>query len=102
MKMLVLGSSVSLGCGASLRHGWTCLLAQTLSMKGWTMVNRARPGTTTSHWQQSMKRTSSKDFAMFDIVIVSLSLGNEGLARHEGQEEAEACAASFLERLQSI
>lgn len=79
LKILVIGSSVALGCSAWLLRGWAWHLGRTLQQKyGHQLVNRSELGATVSTTiaQFSNKVISERP----DIVIIALSLGNEGLA----------------------
>ncbi|MDZ8094638.1 MAG: DUF1796 family putative cysteine peptidase [Nostoc sp. DedQUE05] len=79
LKIVVIGSSVALGHKAWFLKGWVWLLAQALQQKyGHKLVNVSEVGANVS-------RTIAR-FPWFvtpehpDIVIIALSLGNEGLA----------------------
>ncbi|QLE51140.1 lipase [Nostoc sp. C057] len=79
LKIVVIGSSVALGHKAWFLKGWVWLLAQALEQKyGHQLVNVSEVGANVS-------RTIAR-FPWFvtpekpDIVIIALSLGNEGLA----------------------
>ena len=79
LKIVVIGSSVALGHKAWFLQGWVWLLAQALQQKyGHKFVNVSEVGANVS-------RTIAR-FPWFvtpekpDIVIIALSLGNEGLA----------------------
>ncbi|MEH2156991.1 DUF1796 family putative cysteine peptidase [Nostoc sp.] len=79
LKIVVIGSSVALGHKAWFLQGWVWLLAQALQQKyGHKLVNVSEVGANVS-------RTIAR-FPWFvtpekpDIVIIALSLGNEGLA----------------------
>ncbi len=79
LKIAVLGSSVALGCSAWLLRGWAWHLEQTLHQQGGhQLVNLSELGasvsTTIARFQQVVAPQQP------DIVIISLSLGNEGLA----------------------
>jgi lysophospholipase L1-like esterase len=78
LKIVVLGSSVALGCKAWLLQGWEWLLRQALQPYGHEVVNVSEVGA-------NVKRTIARfpDVVVPhqpDIVIIALSLGNEGLA----------------------
>ncbi|NUN66104.1 lipase [Pseudanabaena biceps] len=79
LKILVIGSSVAMGCSAWLLNGWANQLGQSLQkIYGHQLVNRSQLGANVSI---TIERFTSI-FAMEkpDIVIIALSLGNEGLA----------------------
>ncbi len=79
LKIVVIGSSVALGCNAWLLKGWADHLAQALHQThGHRLVNASEVGANVS--------TTIDRFPLVvppekpDIVIIALSLGNEGLA----------------------
>ncbi|MCP2730205.1 DUF1796 family putative cysteine peptidase [Limnofasciculus baicalensis] len=79
LKIVVIGSSVALGCSAWLLKGWAGHLEETLHQKyGHQLVNLSELGANVS--------TTIDRFPLVvapqqpDIVIIALSLGNEGLA----------------------
>lgn len=78
LKIVVIGSSVALGCSAWLLKGWAWQLAQALKPNGHQLVNVSQLGANVS--------TTIARFAQVvapyrpHIVIIALSLGNEGLA----------------------
>ncbi|WP_448563796.1 DUF1796 family putative cysteine peptidase [Trichothermofontia sp.] len=79
LKIVVIGSSVALGCSAWLLRGWAWHLGQALQAQyGHHLVNvsevGANVGTTIARFPQVV--TPEKP----DVVIIALSLGNEGLA----------------------
>lgn len=78
-KIVVIGSSVALGCNAWLLRGWASYLEQELHQKyGHQLVNVSEVGanvtTTLARFSQVVAPEQP------DIVIIALSLGNEGLA----------------------
>ena len=79
LKVLVLGSSVAMGCSAWLLQGWASQLGQTLQEKyGHQLVNRSQLG---ANVNSTIARFNSVVIPESpDIVIIALSLGNEGLA----------------------
>lgn len=79
LKIVVIGSSVALGCNAWLLRGWAWLLGQALHRQyGHQLVNLsqlgANVGTTIARFSQVVAPEQP------DMVIIALSLGNEGLA----------------------
>ncbi|MDJ0510111.1 MAG: DUF1796 family putative cysteine peptidase [Crocosphaera sp.] len=79
LKIVVIGSSVALGCSSWLLQGWAYRLEQALNKKyGHQLVNVSMLGAnvTTTMERFSQVVTPEKP----DIVIIALSLGNEGLA----------------------
>ncbi len=79
LKIVVIGSSVALGHKAWFLKGWVWLLAQALQQKyGHKLVNVSEVGANVS---RTIARFGSVVIPQQpDIVIIALSLGNEGLA----------------------
>ncbi|WP_048314223.1 DUF1796 family putative cysteine peptidase [Crocosphaera watsonii] len=87
LKIVVIGSSVALGHNAWLTKGWTGYLQEELYEKyGHQLVNVSLSGSnvTTTIDRFSEVVTPEKP----DIVIIALSLGNEGLAHCPPHERA--------------
>ncbi|WP_271252388.1 DUF1796 family putative cysteine peptidase [Pseudanabaena sp. Chao 1811] len=79
IKVLVLGSSVAMGCSAWLLRGWASQLGEALQEKyGHQLVNRSQLGATVSNTIERFASVVVPEQP--DIVIIALSLGNEGLA----------------------
>ncbi|MEN9230687.1 MAG: DUF1796 family putative cysteine peptidase [Thermostichus sp. DG02_5_bins_236] len=78
-KIVVLGSSVALGCSAWLLRGWVWHLEQALQERyGYQLINLSELG---ANVQRTLTRFSQVVIPEKpDIVIIALSLGNEGLA----------------------
>ncbi|WP_414513556.1 DUF1796 family putative cysteine peptidase [Nostoc sp. PCC 9305] len=100
LKIVVIGSSVALGHRAWFLKGWVWLLAQALQQKyGHKLVNVSEVGANVS-------RTIAR-FPWFvtpekpDIVIIALSLGNEGLA-YCSPHERRAVQRRFESGLQQL
>ncbi|MEH2052410.1 DUF1796 family putative cysteine peptidase [Nostoc sp.] len=100
LKIVVIGSSVALGHKAWFLKGWVWLLAQALQQKyGHKLVNVSEVGANVS-------RTIAR-FPWFvtpekpDIVIIALSLGNEGLA-YCSPHERRAVQRRFESGLQQL
>ncbi|WP_445631881.1 DUF1796 family putative cysteine peptidase [Nostoc sp. DSM 114167] len=100
LKIVVIGSSVALGHKAWFLQGWVWLLAQALQQKyGHKLVNVSEVGANVS-------RTIAR-FPWFvtpeqpDIVIIALSLGNEGLA-YCPPHERRAVQRQFERGLQQL
>ncbi len=79
LKIVVIGSSVALGHKAWLLRGWAWLLGQALQQKyGHQLVNVSEVGANVS---KTLDRFTSVVMPeQPDLVIIALSLGNEGLA----------------------
>ncbi|HEY9828923.1 MAG TPA: DUF1796 family putative cysteine peptidase [Stenomitos sp.] len=78
LKIVVIGSSVALGCSAWLLRGWAWHLGQALQPYGHQLVNVSEVGA-------NVERTIARFSQIVvpekpDIVIIALSLGNEGFA----------------------
>ncbi len=79
LKIVVIGSSVALGCSSWLLKGWTWHLAKELHEKyGHQVINVSELGANVS---STINRFPSVVAPIRpDMVIIALSLGNEGLA----------------------
>jgi lysophospholipase L1-like esterase len=78
LKVLVVGSSVAMGCSAWLLNGWAHQLGKILQNKfGHTLINRSQLGANISSTTDRFAAVVAA--AQPDIVIISLSLANEGL-----------------------
>ncbi len=79
LKVLVIGSSVAMGCSAWLLKGWASHLGQALQEKyGHQLVNRSQLGANVTSTIERFTSVVAPEKP--DVVIISLSLGNEGLA----------------------
>lgn len=79
LKILVIGSSVAVGQKAWLLAGWASLLAQTVQQKyGHRLINLSEVGANVSRTIDRFGSVVTPEQP--DIVIIALSLGNEGLA----------------------
>lgn len=79
LKIVVIGSSVALGCSAWLLKGWAWHLEQELHKKyGHQLVNVSQLGANVSTTIDRFGLVVTKEQP--DVVIVALSLGNEGFA----------------------
>lgn len=78
LKVVVLGSSVGLGCSAWMLRGWAWQLEQVLRPLGHQLVNVSVLGANVSTTIDRFPLVVAPERP--DIVIVALSLGNEGLA----------------------
>jgi len=78
-KVLVIGSSVAMGCSAWLLKGWASHLETALQEKyGHTLINRSQLGANVTSTIERF--TSVVVPEKPDIVVIALSLGNEDLA----------------------
>ncbi|MBW4479429.1 MAG: lipase [Tolypothrix brevis GSE-NOS-MK-07-07A] len=79
LKIVVIGSSVALGHKAWLLKGWVWLLEQALQQKyGHQLVNVSEVGANVSRTIARFASVVTPEQP--DVVIIALSLGNEGLA----------------------
>ncbi len=79
LKIVVIGSSVADGHKAWLLKGWVKLLEETLQQKyGHRVVNVSEVGANVTRTIDRFAEVVTKEQP--DIVIIALSLGNEGLA----------------------
>jgi lysophospholipase L1-like esterase len=79
LKIVVIGSSVALGHKAWLFKGWVWLLGQALQQKyGHRLVNVSEVGANVSRTINRFASVVTPEQP--DVVIIALSLGNEGLA----------------------
>ncbi len=80
LKVVVFGSSVALGCSAWLLRGWAWRLEQALHQRyGHQLVNRSLLGANVSQAIANLPQVLEEERP--DIVILALSLGNEGFAK---------------------
>jgi lysophospholipase L1-like esterase len=79
LKVVVLGSSVAMGCSTWLLQGWAWQLGQALhEAYGHQLVNRSQLGANVSATIDRFPQIVVPENP--DVVIIALSLGNEGLA----------------------
>ncbi|MBD2393901.1 DUF1796 family putative cysteine peptidase [Cyanobacterium aponinum UTEX 3222] len=100
LRILVIGSSVAMGCSAWLLKGWAELLKETLAEKyGHQLINVSELGASVS---TTIKRFESVVIPQKpDIVIIALSLGNEGFAYCQPHER-KALQQRFESGLQRL
>mmetsp|Transcript_54156 Transcript_54156/g.164593 ORF Transcript_54156/g.164593 Transcript_54156/m.164593 type:complete len:220 (-) Transcript_54156:46-705(-) len=103
-RLLVVGSSLAAGCNAEpLTQGWAHHLARALEARGVDTVNEAVPGSNVVYWTKFFGEKDWVDRAAeLDIVILSLSLGNEGLSSCATQDECDRLAAGYTRGLLEI
>lgn len=100
LKILLVGSSVALGCSAWLLKGWAWHLEQELQQRfGHQLVNRSIIGANTATIIQELPEMIAAENP--DIVIISLSLGNEGLA-YCSPHQQQAIQQRFENGLQQL
>ncbi len=100
LKIVVIGSSVALGCSAWLLKGWARRLEQALHEKyGHQLVNLSELGANVSRTIDRFPLVVAPEQP--DIVIIALSLGNEGLAKCPPHER-KAVQRRFERGLQQL
>lgn len=102
MKFLLLGSSVARGQGAtSLKHSWGALLNQHIKTQNasHTWQNMGVDGTNTVWWREALQKIT---LPPSDVVMVSLSLANEGLIFTEDEKEIESVAGGFIDGVKEM
>jgi lysophospholipase L1-like esterase len=107
LKVVVLGSSVALGCSAWLLNGWANRLADALQNKfGHQLVNVAQIGTNVTTTRERFDQVVPAEQP--DIVIIALSLGNEGLVhcppaeRYALQQHFEEGLSKLVQRVRDL
>jgi Starch binding domain/GDSL-like Lipase/Acylhydrolase family/Putative papain-like cysteine peptidase (DUF1796) len=100
LKIAVIGSSVAMGCSAWMLKGWARRLEQALAQKyGHQLVNLSELGANVSTTIDRFPRVVAPEQP--DIVIIALSLGNEGLA-YCPPHERKAVQRRFERGLQQL
>ncbi len=107
LKVVILGSSVALGCSAWLLRGWAWLLQKALQERyGHQVRNLSQLGANVSRTLLRFEQAVIPERP--DVVIVALSLGNEGLAsalpqhRRALQRRFENGLQRLIQRIQDI
>lgn len=107
LKVVILGSSVALGCSAWLLRGWAWLLQKALQERyGHQVRNLSELGANVSRTLLRFEQAVIPEHP--DVVIVALSLGNEGLAsalpqhRRALQRRFENGLRRLIQRIQDI
>jgi len=93
-KIVIIGSSVALGRRATNDQGWAWMLTRDLSKKGHVIVNASLSGAYTQTILDRFHSVVPQENP--DIVVISLSLSNEGL------HESEQACVSFQENMQKL
>eukprot|EP00741_Cyanophora_paradoxa_P001062 tig00000455_g1023.t1 len=91
LKIVVIGSSVAAGHACWLHRGWAYLLAEALRPAGHVVLNVSEPGADTA--RTAARFPSEVAPLRPDVVIVGLSLGNEGLAHCTPGERPHVASA---------
>ena len=99
-RVVVLGSSVAMGCSAWLLRGWAWQLGQALAENyDWRLVNVAELGANVGTTIARFTRVVAPQHP--EMVIIALSLGNEGLAS-SGRSQYRAIQRRFESGLQQL
>jgi lysophospholipase L1-like esterase len=86
LKIVVIGSSVALGCSSWLLRGWAWHLGQALQRHyGHQLINVSEIGANVSTTIARFSHSVTPEQP--DIVVIALSLGNEGLAFSSPQQQ---------------
>lgn len=102
-SLLVFGSSVAEGYCAEACYGWTSMMRDALESRGVQTRNCAQAGTNVEFWRTAFdKDGATNQICEFDIVVLALSLANEGLAGLSKQQEIDALADAYLEGYYSL
>jgi lysophospholipase L1-like esterase len=99
LKVVFIGSSVARGHKAWMLEGWATLLGQTLQQSGHRLINVAEVGANVSSTIARFNSVVAPENP--DIVIIALSLGNEGLA-HCFPHQRRAVQRRFESGLQQL
>jgi lysophospholipase L1-like esterase len=83
-RIVIFGSSVAFGTGATSNQGWAYMLGQYLGTQGWTYTNVSIGGNTTT---DLINRFYTDVVPLRpDVVIIGLSLANEGILNPTGKQ----------------
>ncbi|CAK8997314.1 unnamed protein product [Durusdinium trenchii] len=104
--LLILGSSVAKGEGAEAgpgpNLGWPARLAKALEAKvpAWRIHNRAVEYTTSQLWYDLvMNKTTPEEWKHYSLVILSLSVNNEGFLLTQEEEKLQQIEQHFLKHV---
>ena len=99
-KLVIFGSSVAYGQGASQNQGWAYKLAQVLTPQGYTVVNKSIPGNNT----QALINRFYKDVVpeQPDVVIIALSFANEGLQSATRPDDKSNVYLNYVNKLYTL
>jgi len=100
-RVLILGSSVAEGGSASPGLGWAQQLAVAAAARGTQVDNKAVGGSHVAAWSKRLKATK-RDAAEYDVVVMALSLANEGFAHCSREKEREELVQHYLAGLRGI
>jgi len=109
-KIAVFGSSVAFGTGDETnKEGYTGLLREMLSPRGWEVFNQSRPGDTTrtAATRFTPSGTPAANVRYLTTVnpsyaVIGLALTNEGILEAQTTAEKEAVFRQFADGLRSL
>jgi len=110
-SLLVIGSSVCTGSGASRpeRAGWHARLFHVANACGIQCENKGIGGTNVAYWQPAIARWSRRGtsgqrphLSKYGVVIMALSLGNEGLGATRNAAANREIEKRYIEGLRAI
>eukprot|EP00930_Biecheleria_cincta_P029109 TRINITY_DN20262_c0_g1_i1.p1 TRINITY_DN20262_c0_g1~~TRINITY_DN20262_c0_g1_i1.p1 ORF type:complete len:239 (-),score=33.67 TRINITY_DN20262_c0_g1_i1:162-818(-) len=108
-QLLVLGSSVSTGAGASrpAELGWAAALAASAASHGFSYLNRGVGGTQVVYWNEVLDGIAADpvldaSLRSADVIVFSLALGNEGLANCRREERIRRVEHHYTQGLLRI
>eukprot|EP00931_Biecheleriopsis_adriatica_P106295 TRINITY_DN80775_c0_g1_i1.p1 TRINITY_DN80775_c0_g1~~TRINITY_DN80775_c0_g1_i1.p1 ORF type:complete len:217 (-),score=33.59 TRINITY_DN80775_c0_g1_i1:171-821(-) len=108
-QLLVLGSSVSTGAGASQPEqlGWAAALAATAASYGFQYFNRGVGGTQVNYWNEVLDDIAADpaldaSLRSADVIVFSLALGNEGFSQCRHKEQIDKVEQHYKQGLLRI
>jgi len=106
--VMVLGSSVALGAGATRMrgksmHGWASRLAERLEKSGVDLLNYAVSGSDTKACMKRWKQIKKSKMKPPTVIIIGLSLANEGLPFSDYWDDGpRVVQKSFIDGLKAL
>ena len=108
-KLLIIGSSVVVGTGASSNSlGYANLMAAELVSKGWTVTNIAVNGSTSQNWVEGStspvvpKLSTMLDFYKPDVLYIGLGIGNTLIDAADTLTTKQSKYNSFLDNFRTL
>lgn len=99
-KVVIVGSSVAAGTGATGGNGWAQQLGTALVARGWTVVNTSVGGNTTAAVISRFYSDVAPENP--DVAVIALSLNNEGLAGAADAAAARTITNTYLDNLKQL
>jgi lysophospholipase L1-like esterase len=100
VKVLVVGSSVAQGHRAWMLRGWASMLGEVLQQQGHQLINMSELGANVQRTIDRFPKVVTPENP--DVVIIALSLGNEGLAQCHTPHDRRAAQQRFERGLQQL